>query len=253
MGSSGDGTAVDLEALTTFANKMGKSADQQLGEWKTLGGQMTESAMDMAANSAPGFRESNSFHNYHRAIVMAATQFANELMEGTATLGAGAESAAISYASADQLSALDLKKIAADAKAGKPFSAMDPIFGKGSSAKVDAGDVNKLFNPSKDEALPWSTPGADGGRTAPLPTTEMTPAEKKKLNDAWQSKVDAARTAEQNGDGPGDARTNAMMNGDGYTVGKNPDTYQVPANQTSKDDLMGPTPLTQQTPETCQG
>ncbi|MGA8114249.1 MAG: hypothetical protein WCA46_11350 [Actinocatenispora sp.] len=245
MGSSGDGTAVDLEALTTFANKMGSSADQQLGDWKSLGGFMTEAAMDMAANSTPGFAESNSFHNFHRAVTLAATQFTNELMEGTATLGAAAETAAINYASADQLSALDLKKIAADAKAGKPFSAMDVVFGRGSSANVGTGDVNKLFNPSADEALPWSTPGAQSGDGKNLPTTALTPEQKTALDNEWNKKVGEARTAAQNGESPGSPEGNAMMDGDGYTVGKAPDTYSIPANQTSKEDLLGDTPLIQ--------
>ncbi len=232
MGS--DGTSVDLGALTTFAHTMGTSADSLMGDLKGLGANMQ--TLGSECTSAPGFAEATTFHNYHMTILGSTSQFMNELMQGIAALGSAAEVAAINYADADDLNAFNLKQIQADVKAGKPFGAMDVVFGKGQTANVTTTDLNNAFHPKDDNALPASSPGADPGSKDGT-DGKSDPTGSKAAEAEYNRRVNDNATA---GEDPNDSN-NPQYQGT-VTVGKGDDKYQTPGDATNDSDLYGNQP-----------
>lgn len=234
MGS--DGTSVDLGALTTFAHTMGTSADSLMGDLKGLGANMQ--TMGSECTSAPQFAEATTFHNYHMTILGSTSQFMNELMEGIAALGSAAEVAAINYADADDLNAFNLQKIQAAVKDGKPFGAMDVVFGKGQTANVTNGDLNTAFHPKDGNGLLSSPPDSDkdpgskGGSDGKSDPTDSKAAEAE-----YNRRVTANESTVQNQDDSDKPQYQGSV-----TVGKGDDKYQTPDDATSDSDLYGDEP-----------
>ncbi len=234
MGS--DGTSVDLGALTTFAHTLGTSADSLMGDLKGLGANMQ--TLGSECTSAPGFAEATTFHNYHMTILGSTSQFMNELMQGIAALGSAAEVAAINYADADDLNAFNLKSIQADVKAGKPFGAMDVVFGKGQTANVTTTDLNNAFHPKDGKDLPVSSPGSDkdpGSKNGSDGKADPTGSQATQTE--YDRRVNANSTAGQDQDGSDRPQYQGSV-----TVGKGDDKYQTPGDATDDSDLYGNQP-----------
>lgn len=228
MGS--DGTSVDLGALTTFAHTMGTNADTLMGDLKGLGANMQ--TLGSECTSAPQFAEATTFHNYHMTILGSTSQFMKELMEGIGVLGSAAEVAAINYADADDLNAFDLKKIQAAVKAGKPFGAMDVVFGKGQTANVDTTDLHNAFNPKEGTGLLQSDkPGDKGGDNG---GGSSDPTNSDAAQKEYDKRVNENKTSVANQDDSSKPQYQGSV-----TVGKGDDAYTTPDDKTPDSDLYG--------------
>lgn len=160
---TGDGTEVDLNSLTTYAANLAKLADDQVTWSKNNAKDMATTSAYMIENSNPMFSPSAAFHAYHQRIVNSAVQFQPEATQGTASLSAGAETAAINYASADQLGAFNMSKIQAEMKSdpSKAYEYMTPVFGGNSTAKVTTDDITTAFAPPTKDGVNYGD-GSNG-------------------------------------------------------------------------------------------
>jgi hypothetical protein len=161
----GDGIAVNLDALTTFAHNLGRLADDAQPEWKDLSQNMADHSMDVLLGSAnstvtgnrtidphPGtkFEESLAFARYHGVVSGSAVRFITDVFRGAASLGAGAEFCAINYANTDALNAKALHGIRGISKDGG-FSSLN--FAMSGTANISGDNVNGAFAPKDGDGL----------------------------------------------------------------------------------------------------
>jgi len=155
----GDGIAVDLNALTTFAHSVGKLADGAQPEMQGLGQDVANNSMDVLRGSMKSmtashndfgpidkvdFTESSAFARYHGVVALSAVQFITDVFKGAVSLGAGAEFCAVNYANTDAFNARSMTRIAASA-AGGGFAGQDfPLSG---NVNVTGDNVNGAFAP----------------------------------------------------------------------------------------------------------
>jgi hypothetical protein len=173
----GDGIAVNLDALTTFAHNLGKVADDAQTEWKDLSQNMANNSMDVlrgGMNSvvtgnttidrhpATNFSESSAFARYHGVVAYSAVQFITDAFKGAASLGAGAEFCAINYADTDALNAKALHGIQGISKDGG-FTSLN--FAMSGTANISGDNVNGAFAPKDGDGL--FTTGNSGGAADP--------------------------------------------------------------------------------------
>jgi hypothetical protein len=250
---NGDGTEVDLVALTGYANSMGKGADAQISWATEQRTNMAATAGTMMANTSGTFKESHAFHAYHQTMVGSAAQCLNDMPQFTAAVSMAAETAAINYADADQLGAFNMKALAgqldadADAlKAGKPshlYGDMTPVFSGGSSmAKVNETDVTNAFTPvASDSAGADNTPAA----TTTKPPVKSTQQVQDEFNKMEQQAADQTK---KTGSGLTQDQQNMVYGDNGYWVqGSDKDhPVWVPKATHDRKDIEGGIPVTEQ-------
>jgi hypothetical protein len=179
----GDGIAVDLNALTTFAHDIGKLADGAQPEMKGLSQDLANNTLDvlkggmvsmvathndLGAHDKADFQESSAFARYHGVVALSAVQFVVDVFRGAVSLGAGAEFCAVNYASTDTFNAKSMQKIGANAAGGGFAGQSFPLSG---NVNLSGDNVNGAFAPKDgDGVFVDSKPGAKVD-----PTTVGTP------------------------------------------------------------------------------
>jgi hypothetical protein len=239
-----EGVSVDLGALTQFAAEAGalgdahvKNQTAQLSLFFGLSSTMKglTGAVDPDPNqcTAPhGFSEAQDFTTRHAAMVSSATEFMADVLQGMASLSAGAQTCAVRYASTDQLNAAVLASVHAGPEATSGRAGLLPHLE--GTATVTADAVRDSFVPSTaDEALfrtPVAAPGQapESGAAAPLD-----PATAAALDKTFAEKVAQERSAQTQ---PGSATPAPNDLGAGQTLGKAPITLVVPADQVRMPD-----------------
>jgi hypothetical protein len=91
---------------------------------------------------------------YHQVVATSAHQFLTDVIQGLASLGAGAEVCAINYASTDQLNAARQNLVHVDHS--EKFAALD--FALKGDATDKGNNGNDIFNPTKKDQLLSSGP-----------------------------------------------------------------------------------------------
>ena len=138
-----DGVTVDLAALSTFAQNVGKIFHEKMPDVSAIGQEMMRACAGMMS-SAP-IAELSSFSMYHMQMVGAASTFMATAVSGTESLANGAMTCAVRYASADQFTMEKLKQMVAEYnKTGDP-SVFD--FTLKGSGNVSSTDVTTAFAP----------------------------------------------------------------------------------------------------------
>jgi hypothetical protein len=208
----GEQVQVDLTALTTFANTLGKLADDHVDTAVGYGGDVYGLALLIATQTATAaeFLECQAFVAYHEVAASSAQHFLIDVLQGVSSLGAGAEVVAINYAGADQFNAAKLQQLSDELKAGGHFATMDFILH--GNATVSSGDVNDAFAPTGDQGL-WSSgkPGA--------PPPGMSQADIEASDKAFQAQIDQDRQLILNGQ-QADLKTYADQSGKPFTFGQ---------------------------------
>lgn len=240
---SGDGTEVDLVALSQYAQDMGKIADDHSTWMQGAIKDMASTAGYMIQNAAPTFTASSAYHHYHQAIVNGvATGFLPDVWKGLGAYSEAAETAAINYASLEQLGTVDMSKVSdqLNKDPSKMYELFAPVFGAKGDATVnmDGQTVDDAFNPGKDDVLK-SDPGAtpDGTTTQ----TGGNAPSKTDIDNKWNQMVNQSNTdLKNNPDGSTlSQQQQDMIYGDhGYTV-PNSTGVQVPANTVTRQDIEG--------------
>jgi len=229
----GESVSVDLFALTTFANDLGKVADKNLGPATQYGTSLYALSQMMATSVS--FNEAQSFGDYHQVIASSAQAFLTEVVQGVSSLGAGAEVCAINYAGADQLNATMLKKLGDEMKAGGQFAPMDFVLH--GSAAVSSTDVDGAFAPGANRGL-WSTGGGSGHSQPSTTVKALTPEEQRKLDDELKKKIEHDKQLIVDGQ-VADPKSASVKSDQGFTIGEGDTAIEVPAD-TAPADLKLP-------------
>jgi hypothetical protein len=189
----GQGVTVDLGALTTFAKAMSSLHDGNEAQAKARGMELDLIAGLIATPAISEFSEASAFAEYHHRITKAAQYFMSDLIAGAASLGYGAETCAIRYASTDQFNANMLKQISDNPKGLATFDVT--LTGKGA---VSSTDVDSAFNPDDKSALYKANSGATDPTQAPATGKGADPA---KVTQDFDAQVKKDVTDLQNGQG----------------------------------------------------
>jgi hypothetical protein len=203
---------------------------------------MASTAGYMIQNSSPTFSASNAFHHYHQAIVNGAVQgFLPDTMKGIGAYSEAAETAAINYASLDQLGTLDMSKVGDEMQKNPAmmYELMSPALGAKGNARVnmDYTDVNNVFNPTKDDLpKPDDTTPTDANGPAGKGTTQQD------IDAAWNKQVTQSQTdLKDHPDGStlSQQQRDQLYGDHSYTV-PNSNGVVVPQNTVTKSDIEGP-------------
>jgi hypothetical protein len=218
-----DGVSVDLNALTTFAGSVGKSADANFTSGTTQAVAMTALTGNMRSVTgapdkplnvclAPGssqFQEAQEFTTRHDVMAQSALSLMDDALKGLIALAGGAETAAVRYAGTDQANAA-LQRLGSGAFDAKhPWSSMAlPLTGR---ADVSGTGVTDAFTPGKSDAI-FAT-GTPAPTTAPVSAKPADPH-----SDTFDQDVTRARAAYEHGQdpvtGPDDDDTEGTKIGD---------------------------------------
>ena len=240
-----DGVSVDLDALTTFAQTMGKVADGHNASGHADGANLTglsgmmkgfTGAEDPPPNMCVirnGFLEAQDFATRHTVMAESVMAFLDDAIRGVISLAAGAETCAVRYASTDAANAALLKRLrAGDGKPG--FSSMVlPLTGSG---RVSSTSVADAFNPSKKlEVLPGTDDPSDTG--SPIPVSKTHAANDPDFDKEVARKKSILDHGGRIDDGP------VADPGAGSTIGQAPNTLTVPADS-ARLPAVPPAPVT---------
>jgi hypothetical protein len=202
----GDGISVDLNALTTFAHSIGKTADGAQPEMKGLSQDVANNSMDVLRGSMHSmvashndlgyhdqadFQESSAFARYHGVVSLSAVQFITDVFKGAVSLGAGAEFCAVNYANTDAFNARTMQGVTANVKAGGFTGQNFPLSGH---ANISGDNVNGAFAPKDGDGVFVGS----GGKAPVDPNKVGTPTDPKtgqavNPDDQFQKNLDQQR------------------------------------------------------------